>query len=310
MSGEKVVFNKRILLALGLNHPDVVAMGKALATEVLRHPPLVKCGLELEATFGFASDTENFQQNITVLDAQRVLTAFDHGKVNWDKKDDTWVLVKDMYLRLTRSRKNAKLARIRTIDGKREQPIFKIPLLRMDLCSQERSVRVGAKMEVSTPKMNKVMLIPPESVRLSTRRRFSTTSNVIRGCQWNFEVARAWVAKTMATAERRMVANEGFTTGIEVETIIDWDPDNRPCNEFILTTCIGLFMKIQEVMALLTGNKSLRLTRTTRYHVPVAPLKKKKKKKPANTKKPPRNSKKRNIDGNQKNKKSAKAAEN
>jgi len=289
------MINADLLAVLHTHHPELLALAKPLTLRFLESPPLHDCCLEIEASFGWRASgatqqqrpgsalTTQFRHGVPEHVSRTVLAAFDHGKVDWVRKDNDWVLVEDTYVRPLLSEGGARTSnmtmRVRREMGTPTEIIEKKTLLRcdMDVGGDGALVRVSLRTETPVRAQNRrtrVQIAQPESVRLSTRRRFRAPSPLVPGCNWQFEMLRAWHGPSLAHVEAQMRAETTETAApmmqLEIETTLRWDVKSHPSAEAVLLACIGLLCKVQDIMDLLGQRKHLRLVGMSRLHVPNA----------------------------------------
>jgi hypothetical protein len=205
------------------------------------------------------------------LDAQMVLTALERGATRWTSQDNDWRLVYDSYVQMPDdANATPTRVRLRSVDGVPEDNITKTLLARTDFsahCAKDAvggesvplQVRFQAKLErkIQLGSRNRVMLLPPESVRVSMRRSFVLESKSMRHVRYRFTVIKAWTGRTAQEAERLMHSEVDSNLGqssVEIEVELAW-PDSGP--ERLLYCCLGLLLKTQDLVELLSGSREL-----------------------------------------------------
>jgi len=260
---------------LAQNHPFVVQQGEDVAAAVRKAlakglgsgqdssvvNPLESAVLEIEGSFGSVDRvTGAFVQNLDTLSAQRIMTALDRGRTEWEHVDDEWSLVHDSYVTIPET---GESVRARSVNGKPHSNITKNLVCRADFetVAPEVDFRLNVKLErpLQPHHRNKVIVLTPDSVRVSVRRRFTYRSKSLPYLEWHYDVYRSWLAKTVEEAERAMrdpdVTEKTARTTVEVETELKWnglDPD------LVQIACTSLILKIQDLLAVCTHDRSMR----------------------------------------------------
>jgi hypothetical protein len=255
----------RMALMLSDNHPRLVSMAKEMAgfLAACKFTPNDKGTLEIEVSFGCGAHTR-FEPTLKPLQAQMVLTACDRGLVQWTEREDEWHIYYDTYVKLPGSK---EMVRVRSIDGKDNRNITKTLVARLDLMSvgqQELTMRMQAKVErdVVCMQCNRVLLVAPESVRVSTRRSFLAESSTLIGLKYRYTVIKAWTGRTAKEAEIKMQeSKEGMNT-VEIESELPWPLQDHST---LVYACLAILMKGQDILELFTGDRSMRKLRFTGY---------------------------------------------
>jgi hypothetical protein len=257
--------------SLASNNPEIMCAAFEMATHLMHLPQPTedKGRLELECSLGMGSQDgkrlpKNWQPSLGALDTQMILTALERGEAQWASVDEDWRLVYDTYVQMpsTSSAEPCTRARLRNVDGISDQNITKTLLARADFnCPNPTPlhVRFQAKLErqIQSKNRNPVMLLPPESVRVSMRRSFEMESESMLGVTYRFTVVKAWTGRTAKEAEMMMHALEGSPgeNGVEVEVELEW-----PCTtpERLLYSCLGVLIKTQDLVQLLSGDREMK----------------------------------------------------
>jgi hypothetical protein len=252
---------EHMVTMLSSNHPRMVAMAREMAAYLasLNPPASDKGTLEIEATF-CDGDIVRLGPRLDALKAQLVLTACDRGLAEWTSKDDEWSLYYDTIVQLPASKKSM---RVRSINGGEHRNIAKTLLARLDTQSsadKDLTMRVQAKVEreVQCTHQNRVLLLPPESVRVSTRRSFESISSTLRNVKYRYTIIKGWTGRCAKEAEQIMHEGKDTETqgvsSVEVEVELPWPVQEHAT---LVYACLGLMMKAQDIVELLTGDRSV-----------------------------------------------------
>ena len=259
---------------LSSNHPEMLRAAVEMSNHIRRLPTTDNDDrgvLELECSLGMAPNEgkrvgAGWRPTLHPMEARILLTALEQGEAKWTSIDAEWRLVYDTYLRLPDTEDGSRnLVRVRSIDGQSEKNITKTLLGRIDfICPPpcELRLRFQAKLEreVQPEVRHSVLLLPPESVRVSLRRSFEVKSEKMKGVCYRFTVVKAWTGRTAKEAEIVMHNDEDQDLGensIEVEVELDW-PSKSP--ERLLYSCLGVLVKTQDLVELISGVRELRKT--------------------------------------------------
>lgn len=255
---------------LASNHPEMLRSAFEMAQHLTELPQSLddEGKLELECSLGMSEgDGKRMQRGwrptLPPLEAQMVLTALERGETEWLAVDADWRLVYDTYVQMPANvaADQSSRARMRSVDGNPEQNITKTLLARTDfVCSSTLRVRFQAQLErvVRSGSKNRVLLLPPDSVRISMRRSFELDSESLVGIKYRFTVIKAWTGRTAKEAEMRMQASvDAGENSVEVEIELDW-----PCStpEHLLYGCLGVLIKTQDLVELLSSTRNMRRT--------------------------------------------------
>ena len=252
---------ERMVTMLSSNHPRMVAMARDMAAYIaaLNPPANDKGTLEIEATF-CDGDIARLGPRLDAINAQLVLTACDRGLAEWNAKDDEWSLYYDTIVHLPGS-KNAM--RVRSINGGNHRNITKTLLARLDTQSNANTnltMRVQAKIErdVQCMQHNRVLLLPPASVRVSTRRSFESISSTLQNVKYRYTIIKGWTGRCTKEAEQFMHEGKDTETqgvnSVEVEVELPWPVQEHAT---LVYACLGVMMKAQDIVELLTGDRTV-----------------------------------------------------
>ena len=265
-------------LMLASNHPEILRNAQEMASYLLTLPASVastRGTLELECSLGISDMSgkrvaRGWKPSVPPLEAQMLLTAFERGETLWTSLDNGWRLVYDTYVLLPSPTNGgeASRARLRSIDGEPEDNIQKTLIARTDFVGRGSSpfrVRFQSSLEstITSTCQSRVLLLVPESVRVSMRRSFVLDSSSMSGIQYKYTVLKAWTGRTTKEAEILMQSSDEKSgeNCIEVEVELEW-----PCHtpERILYACVGLLLKAQDLLDLLSGTRDMQKSSFTR----------------------------------------------
>jgi len=231
--------------------------------------------VELEASIGMSNGriSKGWRPELPAFETQLLLTALERGATCWDEVGE-WKIFCDTYVVLDKSlttSTQSQTVRMRSIQGEKSTSITKTLLTRTDFAATGSNIRVRfqakAERDVATTSAQVILLLP-ESVRLSLRRTYVLHSRAEPACTYRYTVYRAWTARTSSEAERLMHDDEdnGQTTGqcgVEVEVEVD----EKAAPELVMYASLGVLTKIQDLVAVLTGgSRSLRKLSFTALH--------------------------------------------
>jgi hypothetical protein len=248
---------------LASNHPDILCSAFEMAAHLSQLA--VDCSkngnLEIECSLGIGNAdktriSRTWRPHLPPLEAQMVLTALDRGKTKWTSLDSDWHVVYDTYVQMPGQ--TSQRTRLRSVDGNPEDSITKTLLARTDFtCAGDLKARFQAKLEssVESDSKCKVLLLPPQSVRISTRRNFEVESETLTGITYRYSVIKAWTGRTAQEAEMMMQdPHKQGENSVEVEVELSW-PFSSP--ERLLYACLGILVKTQDLVDLLRGSRDM-----------------------------------------------------
>lgn len=263
---------------LASNHPEMLRNAQEMASYLLTLPGSLanaRGTLELECSLGISDVSgkriaRGWKPSVPALEAQMLLTAFERGETLWTSLDSGWRLVYDTYVLLPSHTNDSETsrARLRSIDGEPEHNITKTLIARTDFSvggSSPLRVRFQSSLEstITSSCQSRVLLLVPESVRVSMRRSFVLDSISMSGVKYKYTVLKAWTGRTTKEAEVLMQSSDDKSgeNCIEVEVELEWP---CPTPERILYACVGLLLKAQDLLDLLSGTRDMQKCSFTR----------------------------------------------
>lgn len=254
----------KVAAMLGPNNPVILQTAKKMTLALMQRCETMpqKGTIELECSFGVGNPKKKgFQPCIPLTDAKIILTALERGRTEWESKEG-WSMVYDTYVHLPEN----GTCRIRSTDKGLIEVMQKDLLVRADLCSKSRpelNLRLQAKMEnqIQEKRQNRIQLLIPQSVRVSTRRTFVYDSKSMKGIKYSYTIIKAWVGRTAQEAEQLM-ADENIpnckrtsTATLEIECEI---PVESLQVYTVMYCCLGLLMKSQDILQILAGGRDMK----------------------------------------------------
>lgn len=213
--------------------------------------------LEIEAVIGGLDAKGAFTNHVPQRVVKSLVELLDSFK-GWSEVVD-WTLIHDHYIS-----NHERVRVVQSKDGRSSDHIIKTSLTSDDFVYKKtgplggRVVRMNMKMEQEIEQDRKVLLAF-KSVKISVRRAFVIASSNLPKVKFRIELGEYWVGATVAEAEAKRAAGDGFGT-IECE-IVNAPTSNTLAAQDKLLLFASLWLKVQDLYDYEPTDELCRFTR-------------------------------------------------